>query len=429
MSIIVVLLMLAAVMILAYLGIPMMIVFILCSLGVMLGTGMPVMDGLQSAFMGGTAGFFQKFFIIFLLGSIFASFLELSGGAESISKAILKLVGERYIMMGIIIVTAVLAYGGISVFVVMFAIVPMAIPLMQKTNLPRYLLPGALMAGLGTFAMTGPGTPQIQNIIPMKYLGTPATAAFVPGVITALFIAVATILYMQWETKRAKNQGFGFESGMQELQAATSLEEKKLPNWVISLIPLILVIVFLDIFKWSPEASLALGVIVALILFYPQIGSRTILFRALNEGGRNAVLTIMSTALAVGFGTVVSKSPAFPTIVDWVREIGGNPLIAAALSTTIVAGVTGSASGGLGIAAPIMAEQFSGLVHPEALHRVMSVACGGLDSLPHNGFVIAMLAYLGLTHKDSYKQIFVVSVLVPLLSLIILIPLLQLFYH
>lgn len=426
MSVLTVILMLAAVMALAYLGFPIFIVFLLCSIGVMAGTGMPIVPGLQESFMGGAADFFQKFFLIFFFGSLLASILQHSGGAESIAKKILEVIGEKYVIIGIVIATAVLVYGGISVFVVMFAIVPMALPMLKKANIPRYLLPGILMAGLGTFAMTSPGTPQIQNIIPMKYLDTPATAALGPGLITGLVIAILVTAYMQWQKIRAKSKGESYTSSAFD-EAAASVEEGKLPHWLIGLLPLLVVVLLLNLFKLSPEVSLGLGVLAALALLFRNIGSMEKLFGALNEGSKNAVLVIMSTSMAVGFGTTVADSAAYPVISDWVSNLGGNPLIASTLSTTVLCGVTGSASGGLGIAAPIMADQFLGQVNPESLHRIMSVASGGLDSLPHNGFVIAMLSYLGLTHKESYKEIFVVSAIIPLICcFVFLIPLLML---
>jgi len=262
----------------------------------------------------------------------------------------------------------------------------------------------------------------------MKYLDTPATAALVPGIITGLVIAILVTVYMQWQQRKAKAKGEVYtSSGIDD--AATTLEEEKLPHWLIGLLPLIVVVVLLNVFKFSPETSLGLGVLTAAALLFRNIGSSKKLFDALNEGSRNAVLVIMSTSMAVGFGTTVADSSAYPIISDWVANLGGHPLIAATFSTTVLCGVTGSASGGLGIAAPIMADQFLGQVNPEALHRIMSVASGGLDSLPHNGFVIAMLAYLGLTHKESYKEIFVVSAIIPLICCFaVLIPLLMLLY-
>ena len=101
-----------------------------------------------------------------------------------------------------------------------------------------------------------------------------------------------------------------------------------------------------------------------------------------------------------------------------------NPLLAAGVATTALSGIAGSASGGLGIAMPIIADHFLPLgVNPEALHRVVVMACGGLDALPHNGFVITLLVFSGLTHKKAYKDCFVVSVLMPLIALMVLIAL------
>ena len=92
---------------------------------------------------------------------------------------------------------------------------------------------------------------------------------------------------------------------------------------------------------------------------------------------------------------------------------------AEALSVNLICGLTASASGGLGISLDALAPTYMQMsqalnISPEILHRVASLSCGGLDTLPHNGAVITTLAICGLTHKESYKDIFVTSVIIPI---------------
>jgi H+/gluconate symporter-like permease len=130
---------------------------------------------------------------------------------------------------------------------------------------------------------------------------------------------------------------------------------------------------------------------------------------------------IINTSAAVGFGAVVRAVPGFQSLTDLVMGIKGSPLISEAVAVNLLAGATGSASGGMGIALAALGEKYYQLaletgISPEAFHRVASLASGGLDTLPHNGAVLTLLAITGLTHKDSYIDIAVTSLVLPILS-------------
>ena len=135
----------------------------------------------------------------------------------------------------------------------------------------------------------------------------------------------------------------------------------------------------------------------------------------MDAGANASVLPALSVASLVGFGAVVAAMPAFAAVRDWVLGIGGGPLVSLAAATNILAALTGSASGGLTIALDALAETYLRLaaeqgIDPGLLHRVAVIGAGTLDSLPHNGAVVTLLAVCGSTHRDSYRDIVMVGI-------------------
>jgi len=331
--------------------------------------------------------------------------------------------------VAIIVAGAILAYGGVNLFVALFTMYPLSMSLFKQADIPKRLFPAAYVAGVATFAMSSPFTPAIQNIIPTQYLGTDVTAAAIPGTISSLFLAFAVIWYMQRQVTKARAKGEHFVMTDMEMQKISEEErhhlEREYPKLLFSLMPMIVLLVSLNIFKASVEVSLLLGILAGVICYFKYLPhAQDVIWSHIAKTTGDASNAIINTSAAVGFGTVVASTPAFQTAITTFTSIGGNPLIAAGIATTALAGISGSASGGLGIAVPIVAKYFLPLgVNPEALHRIMVVACGGLDSLPHNGFVITLLTYSGLTHKNAYKDIAITTAVLPLVSLAILIGL------
>jgi H+/gluconate symporter-like permease len=420
---------LALLMVLAYKGVPIILATIISATFILITAGMNLYDGLTQSFATGMGGYFAKYFLIFLFGALFGKVCEIGGATDSIARGVVKKFGAKYIVVAIIIAGAILSYGGVNLFVALFALYPLAMSLFKQADIPRRLFPAAYVSGVATFSMSSPFTPAIQNIIPTQYLGTDVTAGAVPGVISSLFLAAGVIWYMQHQVKKAKEKGEHFvprdtdKAVLNEAEA--EMKETKLPSVIVALLPMIVLLAALNIVKTSVITALFLGIVAGLIFYYPYLPhSLSELWKHGSKASTDATTAIVNTSAAVGFGSVVATTPAFQTAITAVTGIGGNPLIAAGLATTALAGIAGSASGGLGIAVPIIKEYFLPLgVNPEALHRVMVVACGGLDSLPHNGFVITLLTYSGLTHKEAYKDIGITTMLLPLISLAILIAL------
>ena len=401
----------------------------------------PMFTGL---FMDKMVGFVKNFFPVFLLGAVFGKVIELSGFSKAIVASVIKIIGRERAMLAIIVVCAVLTYGGVSLFVVVFAVYPFAAEMFRQGGIPKRLIPGTIALGAFTFTMDSlPGTPQIQNIIPTTFFKTDIYAAPWLGVIGAVFILICGLSYLEWCRRRAAVAGEGYGEGhTNEPEAFT---HEKLAHPLIAILPLIMVGVMNKVFTnaipvlygekvsfipavigkvapvvqqtkavaaiWAVEGALLVGIATVFVFAWKTVVTK------FAEGSKGAVggalLATMNTASEYGFGAVIAALPGFLVVANALSSIP-NPLINEAITVTALAGITGSASGGMGIALAAMAETFIANANAagiplEVFHRVASMASGGMDTLPHNGAVITLLAVTGLTHRQSYKDIFAIT--------------------
>ena len=473
----------------AYRGVSVLILApVTALLAVVVGGGAPILGTYTQVFMGAAGSFIITYFPVFLLGAVFGKLMDDSGAARSIAQWIVGRLGSQRSILAIVLSCAVLTYGGVSLFVVAFAVYPIAVSLFRQADIPKRLIPGTIALGAFTFTMTAlPGTPAIQNAIPMPYFGTTPFAA--PGIGIAAGIVMFT-LGMLWLSRRAAaartaGEGFGGDvatadaSADKDRPAAPSKRireqsegegfdimeiepsapaERPTPPFGLAVIPVVLVIVlnyaFVNLIipsldtgylaepRYGATDITAVGGIWAIIcalvfsiLALVALNWRTLsdLRRSLNDGANASVLPIFNTASQVGFGAVIASLAAFALIRDGVLGIApGNPLISLSVAVNVLAGITGSASGGMSIALETLGDTYLQLgqaagIAPELLHRVTSIATGGLDALPQNGAVITLLTICKLTHRDSYLDIFAVAVVVPLASLVVAIVLGTLF--
>jgi H+/gluconate symporter-like permease len=429
----------------AYRGFSVILFAPVAALGAVLltdpGAVLPVFSGL---FMDKMVVFVKLYFPVFLLGALFGKVIELSGFSKSIVSAVIGIVGRERAMLAIVLVCAILTYGGVSLFVVVFAAYPFAAEMFKQSGIPKRLIPGTIALGAFSFTMDSlPGTPQIQNIIPAAFFKTDTWAAPWLGTIGALFILVIGLLYLNWRRRQAAAAGEGYGTG-HILEPETHVEGELANPW-IAISPLVAVGVLNKLYTiaipyfygatsetslagldkplvtqtasvtaiWAVEAALLSGIILVLIFAFKPVTAK------FAEGSKGAIagalLASMNTASEYGFGSVIAALPGFLVIKDALRAIP-NPLVNEAITVTTLAGITGSASGGMSIALAAMADQFIAAANAahipmEVLHRVAAMASGGMDTLPHNGAVITLLAVTGLTHRVSYRDIFAVTVL------------------
>jgi len=384
--------------------------------------GLPLLDAYKETYMSGFVGFTKSWFPVFMLGAIFGYLMDYTGAARSIAHWLTKMLGAKRAILGVVVGCAVLTYGGISLFVVVFAMYPLAVALFREANISRKLIPGSIALGSFTFTMTAiPGTPQIQNLIPMEYFHTTPTAAPIMGIASALFMGGLGYAYLVWKEKRLRAKGEVFTEPEKKGNKAAESEAtsaRELPNPIVSFLPLLAVILTLNIFKWDIIICLIVGILLSMLTNLKLYKGFT---KSISDGAIGSITAIINTSAAVGFGSVVRAVPGFQTLTDMVMGMKGSPLISEAVAVNLLAGATGSASGGMGIALAALGDKYYQLalqtgIDPAAFHRVASLASGGLDTLPHNGAVLTLLAITGLTHKDSYIDICVTSLILPVLS-------------
>ena len=391
-------------------------------------------------YMSGFASFVKNYFPIFLTGAIFARLMEEVGYAKSIAHFITKKLGKDKTILAVVLAGALLTYGGVSLFTVAFVLYPIANVLFKESNIPKRLIPGTIALGAFTFTMTAlPGTPEIQNVIPMRYFKTDTFSAPLIGITASLLMLILGITWLTYRVNQASlnNEGYGAFNSDEGLN-----NNLDIPNIFISVMPIIIIFIsnlfFSKIFyrylvdgsylnkynltldsisgTWSVIISIFISILIILLVNINKIKN---LNKVLNKGISNSFLPLLSSSAIVGYGSVIKSLPIFITLQSLILNISSNPIISEALSVNIICGITASASGGLTITLDALAPTFITMsqslnISPEVMHRIASLASGGLDTLPHNGAVITTLAICGLTHKDAYKDIFVTSVLIPI---------------
>ncbi|HEK9983877.1 TPA: GntP family permease [Streptococcus equi subsp. zooepidemicus] len=387
---------------------------------VVLLNSMPLVESLlgkePNNYMGALGGYIMSYFAIFLLGSILAKLMEVSGATVSIAEFILKKVGYQNpyrILVAIFIISAILTYGGISLFVVMFAVLPLARSLFKKMDLSWNLIQVPLWLGIATFTMTIlPGTPAIQNVIPIQYLNTSLTAALVPSILGSVGCIAFGLFYMKRCLTKSLEVGENYATYTSQTNEDTA--ERVLPSFVASILPLALLIAIAItgsllgnefVKKNIIYVALLAGIISAVVLFNKYIDQK---IATLSIGASGAVGPIFATASAVAFGSVVTAASGFSVFSDVILNIPGPPVISLTVLTSAMAAITGSSSGALGIVMPNFAQYYLDAgVSPEIIHRVAAVASNILTIVPQSGVFLTFLSLTGLSHKNGFKQTFI----------------------
>lgn len=412
-------------------GINVFVVAILCSTIVALTGGLNLYDALKVNYMGGFVDFLKNNFFIFLAGTVMGKMMEITNGAKAIAKMIVGALGKDKALISIPIACGILLYGGVSMFVASFAVFPIALEVFKEADLPRRFMPAALCFGCGTFAMVAPGTPQIQNIIPGQYLGTELTAGLVNGFISCgvMFVLGSFLLFRMV----AKEKANGAHFIAKPMDIFKEGEEEKLPSGWLALIPLIVCLVSINI-KVDGKAivpieyGVFLGAFLTFILLNKYQDNSKIVYN-LGESCKTTVLAIANTCAVVAFGSVVKVTVGFPSIVDAMVNIPGPKLLSVAIGTTVIAGACGSASGGLGIATPLLAPAYLAQgITAAALHRTMAIASSALDSLPQNGYIVTAIHNIcNETHETAYMPVFWLTVFTPFVATLVSVVLFTIF--
>ena len=406
----------------------------------------PMLASYTQVFMPALGGYLLNYFPLFLLGAIFGQLMGDSGAARVIGERLTAKVGVKHAPLAVVLSCALLTYGGVSLFVVAFSIYPIARTLFQNANIPKRFIPACIALGSFTFTMTAlPGTPAIQNAIPMPVFGTNAFAAPGLGLVAALVMFFGGMYWLSRRIRLARMVGENYgesDEGVDDRDVRFGA----IPLWS-ALLPLILVVLLNYLFTavvipgwetsylaterfgatdlptvlglWSIIAAITIAICCLLLLHRKRLPGPV---ETINKGTMGSLLPIFNTASEVGYGATISSLASFVVIKDGIVGVFPEwPLISESISINLLAGITGSASGGLSIALEALGDSYLALaetanISPELLHRVATLASGGFDTLPHNGAVITLLAICGLTHRQSYLDIFAVALVVPFLA-------------
>jgi H+/gluconate symporter-like permease len=462
---------------LAYRGWSVLLLAPLAAMVTALFSREPLLAHWTQTFMGSAAGFLGQFFPLFLLGALFGKLMEDSGSVAAIARFITERLGAQRAMLAVVLAGAIVTYGGVSLFVAFFVLAPMAQQLFRSAGIPRRLMPAAIVLGTSTFTMSAlPGTPSIQNAIPMPFFGTTPFAAPGLGTLASLIMFGFGMWWLGREEARARGAGERFGNSeppsgerlaVDEMlrERATTAREfdpaeimRAKPSetplaFLPAALPLVIVVSvnlamsmfllprldtsFLSEIRWGETSLAAVGgvwavmtallcaIVAVLAINYRRLPS---VRETMDSGANASVLPVLSVASLVGFGAVVAAMPAFGVVRDAVLAIEGGPLVSLAIATNVLAALTGSASGGLTIAldalAGIYMERAADIgLAPALLHRVAVIGAGTLDSLPHNGAVVTLLAVCGSTHRESYRDIVIVGIVGPIMALAAIIAL------
>ena len=443
---------------LAYRDVSVLVLAPVCALlAVLIDGRLPLLATYTQIFMGSVGQFVRDFFPLFLLGALFGKLMEDSGSAAKIANQIVTAVGTHRTVLAVVLSCSLLTYGGVSLFVVVFAVFPMTRRLFQAADIPHRLIPGTIALGSFTYTMTSlPGSLQIHNLIPMQFFKTNAFAAPGLGCIGALVMFSIGMLWLNWRVSQARRQAESYNDS-QPAGALSPVADQPLPNlpsaWSAYL-PVVMALTLSFIFSqwiipswnaeylateqfgkteigkvvgsWSTILAMLITLISLIILHYGLFdrSARLRLKAAVSEGARSSLMPLFNTASEYGYGNTIKALAGFTIVEKLVTGIApNNPLVSESIAVNCLAAITGSASGGLSIALKTLGQHYydraleSGMA-PELLHRVASMSCGGLDSLPHNGAVITLLLICGVTHRQSYLDIAVTTIVCPLAGLI-----------
>lgn len=394
------------------------------SLIIIFTSGMDLWTGLSVNYVSGWTSWAGGYFLVFALGALFGELMSASGAAKSIAYKVSDVIGAKGAPIAIAIITLILTYGGINAFVVAFTVYPLAVVMCNEANIPRALAIAGLVLGSGTATQAAmPGTPATSNIVPCDILGTTTLAAPAIGIVCSIIMVACGMLYIVYQQKRYAARGIGFVAIPQDNLGDGSKTRENVPHFFLCILPIISVIACLfitrDLMAATASVCLALfiGCVLTLLLFWKRIADKK---SVINKAFSTSITPLMNTAAIIGFGTVVQASPAFQTVVQFVQGLHMSPYATAAVGVNVLAGASGSASGGVRIFLECMGQFLLDQgANSDALHRVTAIAAGGLDTLPHNGSVLSLMAIFGTNHKESYSHIFVICCAIPILATIV----------
>ena len=382
---------------------------------VLLFNGVPILEtvfGKENSYMTALAGFVASNFAIFLLGSILAKYMDKSGATISIANKVLSVVGTKNpynALVALFIISAILTYGGINVFVIIFALIPMAKPIFRELNISWKLVTIPVFGGTSTFTMTMlPGAPSLHNIVPSTALGTTLTAAPLIGIVTSIVAIIFLLVFMKFMLSKSlrNNETFNVDEKVESSDATS--ERKQLPSFIISLLPIIVLLGIILLFSSVKNiiiVALIVAILLSAILFRKQIAQQK---EILSQGATESLSSTITTGSTIAFGSIATSVPAFKGVFQLIQSIPGPPVLSLMIGTGIIGGITASAVGAIGISVANFAPFYLEMgLDPETVHRAIAIGSGALSIVPYSGFLIIFNNLTGLTMKDTFKNGFI----------------------
>ncbi len=399
---------------------------ILASLVVAYTSGIGFDPGLTEYYLDGFLRYFKSYFFLFLSGGIFGAMMRVTNAASAVSRLLVSKIPKRWIVAAIPVTCFILCIGGVSVWIAAFAILPIALGIFREMDWPRRFVPAALIVGVATAGQVVPGSPASQNLIPywgLVELGETSvspSSGLVVGWFVLTLVLIGCIIWLNVMIKKAQANGEHFVAKPQDTFVDGD-EVEHLPNGWVALIPMVVIVILINLRiggqqVFRAEYAILLSALVCPIIMWKQIKDKKEIFTSIGQACGNTITVISGMCAVIGFGSVAQAAPAFQSMINAVLNMPGPPVLSAFVSTTVICGLAGSASGGLGITVPMLAPSYLALGVPaRTLHRVMSIASIGLDSLPHNGAIVGLMnGVCDETHETAYMPIFKLTVVATL---------------
>lgn len=405
---------LALLMILIMKGVNIFIISFLATAIVALTGGLNLYDAIKDTYVGGFVTFFKSNYLIFLTGVLMGKAMEVTKGAKGIARLIIRIFGKRWALLSVPLSCTILAFGGVSTFVVGFAVFAIGLEVFREADIPRYFMPAAIC--FGSAAVYFPGAPLIHNAIVAEAFGVSLSAGAAVGWISGISVYIIGIAWLFALVRKARKNGEHFVAKEMD----TFNDDEECPNGILSLIPLVVTVLLVNLNLVQLETGVLIGAVLTFVLLHKYYSIKDLL-PSVGAACKDSIVSITNTCAVVAFGSVVSAAAGFQVVVNAMVNIPGPPLLSVAIGTTVLAGICGSASGGLGIAAPLLGPAYlSQGISASAIARTMVVSSTALDSLPHNGFVVTITNGLcNESHKSAYPAIFRLTVIVPFIGTLI----------
>ncbi|NLD51873.1 MAG: GntP family permease [Clostridiales bacterium] len=425
----------------AYRGIGALPITLLAAIVVALTNRIDLWNGIAGTYIDGYISVYKYFLLMFCCSSLYAKLMDLSGSATAIGYQFIDWFGKKNVMLVSTLVISVLTYGGVSLFVVVYAVAPIMFLLFKEADLPRHLTMACLITGSASYTMTAmPGTPSLTNAIPTTYLGTTLTAAPIMGIIATIAMFGLAMVYMKWAEKkaRANNEHWTYPDKV-DPKLYEVKDRSTLPNIYKAFAPLITLVVIIvagsqlkmtttsivdgvevtnTVARYTGVQLAVVGMVIAAAMTYLLNLNKfhgKDMKAIVTSGFEGGIDGIGGLAGVSAFGAVVASSDAYKGIVDYIGTMNMNPYLLGVVATMLISAITGSSSGGLRIMFTSLKDTFlSSNANLPVLHRLTAISADALDTLPHSPGLFVMLDVLGLEHKNAYRHVFWCSTLIPL---------------